>query len=58
MRLMPDIILLHDFHLGELMLINQRLSQHFIRYERQTAIFTTVEHLNRMVLVLKMLLLL
>ena len=43
-HLLLYIVLLHDFHLSELMLVNQRLGKHLIRDKRESAVFATMEH--------------
>lgn len=40
------VVLLHDFHLGELVLIYESLLKHGIRYQWKCAVFTSMEHLN------------
>ena len=41
------IVLLHDFHLSELMLIDESLLKHGVRNKWKSAVFTSAEHLNR-----------
>ena len=40
------VVLLHYFHLGKLVLIDESLLKHVARNKWKCAVFTSVEHLN------------
>ena len=40
------VVLLHDLHLGELMLIYESLLEHGVRNKWKCAVLASVEHLN------------
>ena len=40
------VVLLHDFHLGKLMLIDESLLEHGVRNQWKCAVLTSVKHLN------------
>ena len=56
-RLLLDIVLLHDFHLGKLMLVDQGLGEHLVRDQRQGAVFAPMKHLKLVILGVMMVLL-
>lgn len=51
-RLLPNVVLLHDLHLGELVLVDQSLGEHLVRDQGQRAVLTAVEDLDVEALVL------
>ena len=49
-RLLTDVVLLHNLHFCKLMLVDKCLSQHLVRDEGQSAIFTSMENFKATIL--------